>query len=68
MAEVELQEVRQCYEGSGGDNSQIVLLQTEAVEVGDGVEGLGWNFIKFVGTQVQLHQVEKPSEGLQHQS
>ena len=67
MTEVKLQEVRQWHEGSGGDNSQIVLLQTEAVEVGDGVEGVGWNLIKFVGTQVQLHQVEKPSEGLQQQ-
>ena len=62
MTEVQLQEVRQGYEGSGRDNSQIVLLQTEAVEVGDGGEGGGWDLVKFVRTQVQLHQVEKSSE------
>ena len=62
MTEVKLQEVRQGHEGSGGDNSQVVLLQTEDVEVGNGGEGRGWDLIKFVGTQVQLHQVEKSSE------
>ena len=65
MAEVELDEVRQRYEGSGGDNPQDVLLQTEAVEVGDGGEAGGGDFIKFVGTQVQLHQVKQSGEGLE---
>ena len=54
------------YEGSGGDNSQQVLLQTQAVQVGDGGEAGGGDFIQFVATEVELHQVKEPREGLQH--